>query len=274
MGVNITKLFQEGKTIGQLLDNKEMSVEDFPPGTFVDPENRTPEEEQQEFQMVQVSLKTQPASNDISMGGFSPITLTDSNRREETHRTTVRSQLETAGLTGKSPKPTNEEINKFYESIDGSKGREKGKDLRNKIKVLSTDNPPLFKAVATELFTLAGTAAQPQLNVTNELDTGQTSMESDKVYRERIQKGIGNKTLKFEYGAKSKVGGVINIVDKKGTIISKIKFNSDGKIEVIKTPEYTKKYGKKKKISENKDNLMTDFLKAQATLIQELLATH
>jgi len=292
-GVALTGLLQN-RTIKSLLDSvgtdmegmpvHETKPEDFPPGTFVDPENITPEEEQQEFTMLQVSLKAQPASTRISKGSYSPTTLKEN--MEDPHRKTVRRQLTKSednehGVIGEEGNneglPTNTEIDTFYRSILGSTTKERGAYLKERMKEFSTKNPSLFRAVALELFTLAGTAAMPQLNVTNELDTGETSMESDRVFREKIQQGIGNKTLTFKYGSKT-TKGQINIVDAEGVTIAYLKFTSGGRVEAITTPEYTRQQKENEKnktgVAENKDNLMTDFLKAQATLIQELLATH
>ena len=72
--------------------------------------------------------------------------------------------------------------------------------------------------------------------------------------------------------------GAINIVDENGMTIAYLKFASGGRVEALTTPEYTRQQKENEKnktgVAENKDSLMTDFLKAQATLIQELLATH
>jgi len=225
-----------------------------------------------------VSLKTQPKKNVLGMGGMAFNSLNSGDYKNEGHRREVISQIKSAGIIKKRENTkgagaTLTQVKDFWK-------RAQPKNLANNMRGLLNNggkfyNPDLFKAIGAEMFVLGGTAATPQLNVWNQLD-GETIMESDDKFRKNILDGIGNGELEFHM----KPGGkAINVFPKgqraQGKSLLSIKILKNGKIEVNKKNAYnTHFYKDKKNVSENKDNLMTDFLKAQATLIQELLATH
>ena len=131
------------------------------------------------------------------------------------------------------------------------------------------------------MFVLGATAVVPQLNVWNQLD-GDTVMESDEQFRNNILDGIGGSppTIMFDMKPGSRTINVYPIKDGKpvkgtGHTIVTIKIKRNGTIAVAKNSNYNRHfYGDEKTGTANENSLMTDFLKAQATLIQELLATH
>ena len=192
--------------------------------------------------------------------------------------------IKSAGVT----KTSIESLKQFYRSIS-SDGTPKivqqalmegaNKHARTLKRTKTPHQLDQFKrSLALDILTVGGIASEPQLNVTNYLHDGNSTVESDEAFRNKLYKSIKSGKWNVVFGGKdattdnfSNKNLQIFIKDKKGNPIVRVNSStSSGRFNIWKTAEYQQSLMPEKPVKEN--TMLRQFLSAQSELIQELLA--
>ena len=298
--------FLETKTVQEFIDRGIIkSVDQLPPSMRGDPEKT-------ELTIAAVSLKTIPTiGKGVNRGSMSAQTIASSDQKKgynSSQRVTIHTEIEQAyKKRGKkagrvtAARAALTTLKGIYRAVAGqglnAKGTQKAlfKELMKRVggrtKIEDDKQREMFEQVAVlELITLGGIAADPQVNVTNITDTGESMYESDEVFKHELYKKVASGEWIIHYGARDAdksnyaQGNRQIFIRTKGTgrkrgrnIVRIASAESDGRTNIFYDSEYLedkqeKAKKEKEKSPENSSTMLRQFLSAQSDLIQELLA--